>query len=112
MLGVGLLCTSSTRVLALPAPRVDNVLAETAFTPPHHDAEPGVVRAGARVSATPARLPAPGVFRISVWTESACGARRLNARARSRRVDRRPLARLVTRRLRLPRASTSDDPDD
>lgn len=110
MLGVGLLCTSSTRVLEVPLRGAD-ALVQKSGTLLHRDAEVGVIRTPASASARPVRLPAPGVFRVSAHAQWACASRRSDRFARTRRLDRRPRLRLITRRLRLPRSHTADDPD-
>jgi hypothetical protein len=111
ILGVGLLCSSSTHARAVPAPHASHVRAETALTVLYHGAELGVVRSPAQVSATPVRLPVPGVPRIPGCVEPWRGWRQPQGLVRTQHVDLRPLAQLVTRRLRLPRANTTGDPD-
>jgi hypothetical protein len=111
MLGVGLLCTSSTRALALPAPGAADVLVASSLTAQRGESEVGVIRGATQVAAMPARLPVHGVFRVPACAHWACDARRSHALARTSRAQRRPLRRSVTRRLRLPRANTTDDPD-
>jgi hypothetical protein len=92
----------------MPAPRAGDVLVDTAL---QRDAELGVIRAPAQGSATPVRLAAPGMLRVPGCVEWRHGWRQPQRLARTQRVDRRPLVRLVTRRLRLPRANTTGDPD-